>query len=184
MNWIIPTNFLRKANAMTDNKDEILTNNTPSITSFKGEYSWLSNFYPCDIIHEYLTYPSLEHAYQSCKTINSAEKLYIKNCLSAGSAKKAGKKLTIRADWDNIKLDVMRDLIYQKFSKHVDLREKLIETSPAHLQENNYWGDRFWGVCEGVGENHLGGILMEVRDQLIEEASQQFWQSNTEDYEY
>ena len=82
-----------------------------------------------------------------------------------GQAKRAGSKVQLRPEWDKIRLGIMRELLQLKFSTP-ELRKALVWTDPAHLEETNTWGDTFWGVCDGEGENHLGRILMELRDDL------------------
>ena len=72
----------------------------------------------------------------------------------------------MRADWNDIKLDIMKRLNEQKFMIP-DLRRKLCDTYPHDLIEGNTWGDTFWGVCDGKGSNHLGKILMAIRMQLM-----------------
>jgi len=138
------------------------------ITSFKGEYRFLSNFWPVSIFYEGLMYPSVEHAYQAQKTEFQEIRQKIANFEKPGDAKKFGEELKllnqIRIDWDdNLKLDTMKFLVLQKFLENDELQEKLMLTGTAKLIEGNDWNDTFWGVCEGKGENHLGKILMEVR---------------------
>ena len=72
----------------------------------------------------------------------------------------------MRTDWEQIKVGVMKDLVLQKFTKHKELKEKLLATGDAYLEETNTWNDIFWGVCKGKGQNHLGKILMEVRKEI------------------
>jgi hypothetical protein len=134
-----------------------------AITSFSEENRFLSNFYPCTIEIEGIEYPSVEHAYQAAKTLNIAEREEIA-LLTAGQAKRRGYRVTLRDDWESIKLRIMEDLIRQKFNERV-LREKLKATGDAELIEGNDWEDKFWGVCDGEGENWLGKILMKVRSE-------------------
>jgi N-glycosidase YbiA len=82
-----------------------------------------------------------------------------------GKAKQMGRKLQVRDGWDGMKLQVMEALLRQKFADPV-LRQKLLDTGDAHLEEGNSWGDVWYGVCNGVGENHLGKLLMAIRDDL------------------
>jgi len=139
------------------------------IDSFSEEYAFLSNFayvrrgivLPFDSS----IYPSVEHAYQAAKTLNMTQRVEICNAKSAGMAKRLGKNVVIRPDWDNIKIDLITDLLCQKFSKE-PFRSKLLSTGNATLIEVNTWGDCFWGVCDGIGENNLGQILMLIREGL------------------
>jgi ribA/ribD-fused uncharacterized protein len=139
---------------------------TDCINSFEGEYGFLSNFYLCDIRYERSIYKSLEAAYQAAKTTDLAIRERIRIAETPGIAKKLGRKLVIRPNWDNIKLQIMEELVRHKFTSHLDLREKLLATNNMKLIEGNYWGDTFWGVCKGKGTNHLGQILMFVRQEL------------------
>ncbi|PWC98035.1 NADAR family protein [Azospirillum sp. TSO5] len=137
------------------------------ITSFHGQYRFLSNFEPVRISVGGITYPTVEHAYQATKTLDVAERRKIALLSSPGSAKKAGKWLLMRPDWDDVKVPAMTFLVMEKFWSHNHLATALLATGDAELVEGNTWGDIFWGVCRGEGENHLGRILMHVRDQMI-----------------
>jgi ribA/ribD-fused uncharacterized protein len=137
------------------------------IDSFSKQYRFLSNFYPCKIWFEGLLYPSTEHAYQAAKTLDMQERIRISK-LPVADAKKAGNKIKIRDDWEEIKISVMVQLIDMKFNIQL-FAEKLLATGEAELIEGNWWNDVFWGVCKGVGKNMLGIILMEKRDRLKEE---------------
>ncbi len=138
---------------------------TDAIQFFRGEHRFLSNFFPADVVFDFEEYPSVEHAYQASKTLDRKKRKEILR-MTPGQSKKFGKKLQVREDWDLVKLDIMYDLILQKFRKDNLLRDKLLKTMGRELQEGNTWGDYFWGVCSGQGENHLGKILMRVRDEL------------------
>jgi ribA/ribD-fused uncharacterized protein len=100
--------------------------------------------------------------------MNENEILEIRSALTPGKAKRLGRKVTLRANWELIKIDVMLDLVRQKF-QDPDLAWMLINTGDAELIEGNHWGDKFWGVCNGEGENHLGKILMQVRDEILKD---------------
>lgn len=139
--------------------------NTP-ITSFKGRYYFLSNFYPVEVAYEGIYYHSAEHAYQAAKTLDKDLRRKIAKLISAGHAKKQGRQLPLRADWEQVKLDVMWDVLWAKFGQHKYLKDYLLLTGSAKLVEGNTWGDTYWGVCNGVGENHLGRLLMELRAEL------------------
>lgn len=137
------------------------------IDSFEGEYRFLSNFFPIDPIPggDTLYYPTVEHAYQAQKTTDLAVKRHIAGNKNPGYAKRAGQNVDLRPDWEEIKLDVMLRLLREKF-KQPDLRKKLLATGDAHLVEGNHWKDTFWGVYKGIGENHLGRLLMQVREEI------------------
>lgn len=139
------------------------------IKEFKDEYRWLSNFWSVPIIFDGEIYPSVEHAYQAAKTTNLLEREFIRGLETPGKAKRLGKKVTLRKDWEFIKLATMLDLCRLKFyqSPYSDLLES---TGNDYLQEGNTWGDEFWGVNlkSGKGENYLGRIIMLIRDELKE----------------
>jgi len=138
-----------------------------SIMGFFKEYEYLSNFYPASVEMDGDVYPSVEHAYQAAKTFDLSLRRFIKQQDTPGKAKRAGGKITLIPDWDIIKLEVMHDLLIQKFAQE-PFRTKLINTGDAYLEETNWWKDKFWGVCNGIGENHLGKLLMKIRKDLQE----------------
>jgi ribA/ribD-fused uncharacterized protein len=142
-----------------------MTDDTTPIYYFEGDYRFLSNFWPCPILFESMKFPSVEHAFQAAKTTDRMERTRIAGLASAGAAKRAGRRLVLRAGWDDIKIDVMRLLLQEKFQTP-ELALKLEETGDRELIEGNHWGDNFWGmiVSNGYhGYNHLGRLLMEVR---------------------
>lgn len=135
------------------------------IDSFNGEYYFLSNYYHSPIVFEGIHYPTVEHAFQAAKTLNNNKRLEIARMRTPGDAKKAGRTVSLRPDWEKIKFDVMKKCVASKFEDY-NLRNKLLATGDAELIEGNWWNDTTWGVCNGVGQNHLGKILMEVRDEI------------------
>lgn len=138
------------------------------INGFFGPYRFLSNFYERPIIVNGITFRSAENAFQSFKIIasNSDRASLFASC-SPKEAKHLGKKVTLRVDWEDIKLDVMYLIVRIKFMNDIFLSQKLIDTGNKELIEGNTWGDTIWGQCNGIGENHLGKILMRVRAELI-----------------
>jgi len=136
------------------------------ILGFFGEYRFLSSFWLVPIVYEHVVYPSVEHAYQAAKSPNLLIKKNISEMRTPGEAKRAGKVL-YRPDWHDIKLKVMENLVRKKFEDPV-LRIRLLETGNMYLEETNTWRDTFWGVCNGVGENNLGKILMKIRGEINE----------------
>lgn len=135
------------------------------IKSFSGEYQFLSNFFPVEVVLDGVTYPSVEHAYQAAKTLDLEKRKEFLS-LTPGFAKRLGQRLELRPDWNDVKLSVMTRLNEQKYMRP-DLREKLCDTYPQDIVEGNTWGDTFWGVCNGKGSNHLGKILMAIRLQIL-----------------
>ena|SRR5581483_8752056 len=135
------------------------------ILGFFKEYRFLSNFHLAEVELDGLKYRSTEHAYQAAKTNDPEERRKIREAVKPADAKKLGQKVTMRPDWEEVKFSVMKDLVRQKFN-HKDLKEKLLATGDAYLEETNYWQDFCWGVCNGKGTNWLGKILMEIREEL------------------
>jgi ribA/ribD-fused uncharacterized protein len=131
-------------------------------------YEFLSNFHPSTIRFEGVLYPTVEHAYQASKSLDPKVRDLIRRARTPADAKKLGQGMSVRPDWSEIKLEIMKRLIHEKFENPF-LRPKLLETEDAELILNNRWNDRFWGVCRGSGENWLGKILMEERERIKEE---------------
>lgn len=125
---------------------------------FRDEYYFLSNMFPCKITYNGFTYNNAEAAFQAQKDLTRMEEF---TCLDGYSAKKLGKTVNLRPDWNNVKLTIMREILTIKFAdKQLAAKLKSINTP---IVEDNTWGDRYWGVCNGVGENHLGKILMDIQ---------------------
>lgn len=135
------------------------------IERFDGPYSFLSNFYPAEVTWNHMRFPCVENAYQAAKCVNPSDRLAFQT-LKPGQAKRVGRTVLCRSDWDDVKIDIMTNLISQKFTLHPQLKSRLLDTGDMELIEGNYWRDFFWGVCNGRGENHLGKILMQVRKDL------------------
>ena len=136
------------------------------VTSFFGAHRFLSNFYPGTVMLSGIRFSCVECAYRAAKTLNREERLAFVG-LSAGEAKRRGRTLRVRAGWLEVRLQVMEELVRQKFG-HPALATRLLGTGEAVLKEGNTWGDKFWGVDASTGEveNHLGLILMRVRNDL------------------
>ena len=135
------------------------------INKFRGEYYYLSNFYYCHIIMDGKRYQSVEHAFQAAKTIDDEERKCVRHSRTPSEAKYFGRRVTLRSDWESVKVQIMHDLLLQKFSE-LSLRSKLLSTGDAEIVEGNTHNDTFWGVCNGIGQNQLGKLLMQVRDEL------------------
>jgi len=111
-------------------------------------------------------FPSVENAYQAAKEINREARWKYGIC-SPVTAKKWGKRAWLRPSWGNEKLGIMEVLTRQKFN-HPEFKELLLATGTGLIVEGNTWGDTFWGVCNGEGENHLGKIIMKIRGELCQ----------------
>ena len=137
------------------------------IDNFRDEYFFLSNFYiSAPTMYDGVIYLTSEHAFQAAKTLLLGERTVILNAYSPSLAKKYGRRATLRNHWEDVKAGIMYAIVLDKFVRNKELRKKLLATGDAELIEGNTWGDCIWGVCDGIGENHLGKILMTVRDEL------------------
>lgn len=139
------------------------------IEQFQGKYFFLSNFsyFSCEI--EETIYPTVEHAFQACKTENKKLKLKIKSAMYPAQAKKYGRTVPLRSDWEKIKIKIMEQCLQSKYERNPEAKELLLATGDAILEEGNYWRDSFWGVCNGIGENHLGKLHMKIRKEFKNE---------------
>ena len=135
------------------------------IDKFEGKYDFLSNFYMESFNFSGFSYQSVEHFFQANKSITRTEHIDVSGQPTAALAKKKGRRIVCRPDWDDIKDSVMEVALRLKF-QNKSLREKLLNTGDSELIEGNWWGDKYWGVCEGEGQNKLGKLLMKIRDEL------------------
>lgn len=136
-------------------------NNT--ISTFKGDYFFLSNFYVVPVFYQGIRFESSEAAFQAAKC---PERMQDFCGLNPQMAKRLGRRVALRPDWEEVKYNVMYQICKAKFLQNPELVKRLIETGDAELVEGNTWGDKVWGVCNGAGENHLGKVLMRIREEL------------------
>lgn len=141
-----------------------------TINRFSGPYKFLSNFYPTPVEYNGHVWQSSEHAYMSAKSNNPHYLSQLKQCSTSGQAKQLGRVVELRKDWEQVKNYVMLEVLRVKFAKDSPLAFCLLATGDLRLVEGNTWGDTYWGVCKGVGENWLGRMLMQVREELREHA--------------
>jgi ribA/ribD-fused uncharacterized protein len=134
------------------------------IKEFSGKNRFLSNFFRVGVWHDGYLYPTTENAYQASKTTDIKTRFRFIS-LTPREAKDLGQTIIKRADWVDVKVHIMYQLNLQKFSIN-PLRNMLLETGEQEIIEGNTWDDTFWGVCNGVGSNHLGKVLMKVRKEL------------------
>lgn len=131
-------------------------------------HSWLSNFSDHAVLIDGVRWPSVEHYYQAQKYDDAATRELIMSAATALEAKKKGsnRSLSVRSDWDDVKESVMRKAVLAKFEQHRLLRSQLLETGEEMLcHESN--DDLFWGCTrDGIGENRLGKILIDLRSKL------------------
>ena len=135
------------------------------IDSFKGEYFFLSNFYPTKIKYNGIQYLNNEAAFQAQKCTTMEDRIKF-SYLNPSDSKKLGRRIILRNDWESVKISIMREIVFEKFKQNSHLTEKLLDTGNVYLEEGNNWGDRIWGTVNGVGRNELGKILMEVRREI------------------
>jgi N-glycosidase YbiA len=140
------------------------------IDQFKGDWQFLSNFYPSPVWYEGKCYSTVEHAYQAAKTENEELREIIRKSATPGKAKKLGQEIMCRPDWEEVKVYVMTQLLWSKFGQDTDLRRRLLETGEDPLVEGNYWNDEFWGLDlkTNQGQNVLGKLLMAIRSVMHE----------------
>lgn len=132
-----------------------------NIDRFCGQYAFLSNFYEAPVRIFGHRFKNSEAAFQAAKCPEHMDKF----CnLNPSEAKRLGRNVKIRPDWEDIKYRVMWAVCFAKFLQNTDLQERLLNTENAHLVEGNTWGDTTWGVCNGKGQNWLGSVLESVRD--------------------
>jgi len=143
-----------------------------TITEFKEQYRFLSNFYQQPFSYQGLTYPNAEAAFQAQKCASEEEKVKYTTIKNPVVAKRMGKKEpNLPADWDERGTDIMEGILRAKFSIS-ELAEKLLDTGDKVLIEGNHWHDNRWGHCtcarcaEKPYENRLGAILMRIREEL------------------
>lgn len=135
------------------------------INSFRDENYFLSNFYEAPVKYDGISYQNNEAAFQAQKCANKADRQSFAD-LNPTEARYLGRKITLRKDWEQVKISLMREIVQAKFEQNPQLREMLLATGDAYLEEGNTWGDRTWGTVNGIGANHLGRILMDVREEL------------------
>ena len=148
------------------------------ISDFSKEHFFLSNFYNAYLIYEGIVYCSTEAAFQAAKTLEVSEREQIAR-MSPSDAKKAGRNLKLRSDWEEIKDRVMYDVCRAKFTMNDSLRlaDRLLATGDEELVEGNTWHDNYWGDChcekckDIPGRNQLGKTLMKLREKLRNERS-------------
>lgn len=132
---------------------------------FRDKYWFLSNMYPCDVTLAVggatRTFSCAEAAFQACKCPARADEFV---GVDGFAAKRLGRRVPLRADWEETKLATMERVLRAKFGANPALMARLRETR-GDIAEDNTWHDTFWGRCDGVGENHLGRLLMKIRDE-------------------
>jgi ribA/ribD-fused uncharacterized protein len=137
----------------------------PGIRAFEGKYYFLSNFYMNEVFFDGHLYPSAEHAYQAAKADAESDRKMVASVSFPYTAKQIMRTLPIKAHWDYRRVAIMWEIVQWKFASD-EMADKLLATGDLHLEEGNWWGDRFWGTVGGHGENYLGRMLMDLRKNL------------------
>jgi hypothetical protein len=142
------------------------------IKTFTDDYEFLSNFYESPLLFNNMVWQTVEHPFQAYKSTNKEDINIVYTLKTPGEAKKFGRAVKLRPDWEEIKLRLMTQLLFAKFASNWALSDKLLKTNPAYIEEGNYWHDNFWGNCycqkcsNISGQNHLGRLLMMVRSSV------------------
>lgn len=155
-------------NEIISNDEEIqreieIINDRKTIDDFRRKNHFLSNFYNAKVEYNGLTYENNEAAFQAQKDLSRSAEF---TKLPPNEAKRLGRKVKLRKDWNDVRVSIMYEIVFNKFCHNTELREKLINTGDSYLIEGNTWNDKFWGVCKGEGRNELGKILESVRFEL------------------
>ena len=136
-----------------------------AIREFIDAYAFLSNFYHSPVKYRNLIYLNAEAAFQAQKESCEKDKEQYTR-MNPAQAKLVGRNCNLREDWEEIKEQIMYEIVKAKFTQNPNLARLLLDTGNAYLEEGNWWHDTTWGVCNAVGENKLGKILMRVREEL------------------
>lgn len=138
-----------------------------NVMTFSKKYAFLSASHSADFEWDGRIYHCCEAAFQSAKSLDPYERRRFTE-MNGVAAKREGRKLTLRRDWEMVKDEIMEEIVLAKFSQNPKLAKKLTDTGDMELVYGNRLKETYWGVDEesGVGENRLGKILMKVRELL------------------
>jgi hypothetical protein len=137
------------------------------IDEFRGKYYFLSNFSDDGFKIDGHFYKTNEHFFQTMKTLNENEREKVRKAETPSKAKKIGRRVTLRNNWNDLRVPIMYAGLKAKFKQNPEIKKKLVETKDAILVEGNNWNDFYWGRCKGKGENILGKLLMIIRKEII-----------------
>lgn len=132
-----------------------------------------SNLYRRPIVFEGQTFLTAEHAYQAGKARKPEVRTWLMSAPSPALLAMAAHGLyywDITPGWSTKKFGRMKAILLAKFTQHEDLKSLLLGTGSARLVESatvDNAVNRLWGEVNGVGQNKLGTLLMEVRDELV-----------------
>lgn len=148
-----------------------------TIERFSDEHFFLSNFSRLAVTWRDEVWPTSEHAFQAAKCVEEMDRLSILHADTPGQAKRLGRKVKLRPDWDEIKDGIMDEILAAKFAP-THMQDRLLATGEEELIEGNNWHDQYWGDCscenaDGVhpdcltpGRNRLGAALMILRGEI------------------
>ncbi len=146
------------------------------VLNFAGQFYFLSNFSPSVIRYDRREWDSAEHVFQAMKTRNKEQQEEVRLAHTPGEAKRVGRRVVLRRDWEEVKDKIMADILFEKFRQNPELLERLLSTNDDALVEGNNWCDNYWGRCfcgkcylrraeePNLGRNRLGELLMDTRD--------------------
>ena len=145
---------------------DYIVHDEKNIKGFFGDYRYLSNFEVCDVYFDGHLYGSTEAAYMAGKTLDPEIRAQFQKStgIEPKDARKLGRSISLRPDWDDVRYDHMAAVVFDKFQRNKELRSKLLSTGDKYIEETNHWKDVYWGVCDGIGESNLGKILMATRE--------------------
>lgn len=129
-----------------------------------GKYDFLSNFYPCFVPYKGITYSNSEAAFQAQKE-KDPNRRYLYKDEPQNIAKRMGRRANLRPDWEQIKDQIMYEIVKSKFENNPDLIKRLLKVNEPIVEDNN-WNDTYWGVHNGNGLNKLGKILEKVKSEM------------------
>ena len=135
------------------------------ILGFFNECRFLSNYHLCECVVNDISFISSEHAYMFQKSDDKEYQQSIIDAVTPREAKRVGRNVKLRDDWDSYRNTAMLIALTAKFKNERE-RGMLLATGDAYLEETNTWNDTYWGVCNGKGKNMLGTMLMNIRSRL------------------
>lgn len=153
---------------MTDLRNQILLAHKSALPNkihgFFFDYRPLSNFHIEPFTWNQIVWNCSENPYQAAKTDRSEWSHFAS--LTPAGARELGQKVHLRKDWEQVKIEVMTEILQAKYAQCPIAKKCLIDSGKAHLEEVTWWKDLFWGTYKGHGRNELGKILMTIRTQL------------------
>lgn len=149
----------------------------------RASFGFLSHFATSRVEVDGEVWSTVEHAYQSRKSLDARYRDAVRACATPGEAKHraavpgpgrrdrgswfAAHGAQPRPDWPDVKLDLMRRADAAKYVQNPELADRLLATGDADIQEDAPH-DAFWGTGrDGAGQNWAGRIIMEVRAALL-----------------